>query len=427
MTQRNKIFIYGYHGFRNLGAEARLISMICNLRMRNPDIDITVSTFDKRKLAYIERDHGVKLAYVHPVLHKRRADSLIQNCDIMILAEGNMLTDEFSPLMIEVFTHAMERAHQRGKFVAGVALDSGRISDQRRDRMVNALNSIELLTVRAPSALTELRKLGVQIPIEVTADCALSMPLPSPETINHIEQKLAFGPRRLDAIAPVDFHMWPAKVSLFGRRDEYLRWPIKATWADGGRRMSEHLINDWVRYVDYLLTRDRDTLVPVLVMDPADRRIAQRIASSVIEPKRTVILAGNDLTPLEMSAVMMRFSSVTTSRYHALVLPLPYGVPFIALGHDTRTKFIAEHLDVPETYVWFEASDRIDQLIELHQKIAGSAEAISATKARILSGVDELKLADQRNYDCLSSAIMNNQAVDRAAAGATSVLLEAAR
>ncbi|RKP48230.1 polysaccharide pyruvyl transferase family protein [Trinickia fusca] len=400
--QRRKVFIYGYHGFRNLGAEARLISMIHNLRQRAPHIDITVSTFDKKRLAYVGRDYNVSTAYLHPAFYKGKATRLIGDTDVMILAEGNMLTDEFSPLMIEVFAHAMEEAERQQKYVVGLALDSGRISPVRKGRMVSALNSIELLTVRAPSARDVLLQLGVKIPIQVTADCALSMPLPSDVLRRQLASRYGIKDQRLDAVAPVDFHMWPAKIALFGRRDEYLRWPIKATWGDGGRRMSETLIADWVRYVDYLLDFSKDGLVPLLVMDPADRRIAERIAQAVKDPRRVLLLAGDDLTPPQMSALMSMFSSVTTSRYHALVLPLPYAVPFIGLGHDTRTKFIAEHLDMPECFVPYDSVDRIDRLIALHRQLAGNAEKVESTRARIRPGVLALQREDQRNYDIVA-------------------------
>ncbi|MFE5479725.1 polysaccharide pyruvyl transferase family protein [Nocardia sp. NPDC056541] len=394
-----RIFIYGYHGWKNIGAEARLVSMIENIKARVPDAHITASTSHPKNLDYLTI--ADERAYVNPALHKRRAAKLIADSDLMILAEGNMLTDEFSPLMVEIFTHAMEEAARQKVLAVGLALDSGTLAPQRHARVASALDGLDLLTVRIDGAAAALKQLGVTRPIEVTADCALSMSPPTPELCEAMAARFGFGSARVHAVAPVDFHMWPAKISLIGRREEYLRWPIKATWADGGREKTAQLLSDWARYVRYLLA-DRETVVPLVVMDPADRRIVEQLRSELAVPERTPIVDGADLTPHQMSATMFWFDTVTTSRYHALVLPLAHSVPFIALGHDTRTRFIADQFGASDAFIRYDDPQRVEKMIAAHKTVLSDIEQ---RRTLISEGVRELRQADQRNYDLVAEML----------------------
>jgi len=409
----NRIFIYGYHGFRNVGAEARLVAIVDNLRDAVPDAELVVSTFSRSNLRWL---HDVELAYLNPATYavSRKPRRLIASSDVMILSEGNMLTDEFSKHMVMTFTCALEHAKTLGVRSVGMALDSGRLSDGIRNRVVNALETMSVLTVRSPAAAEELQALGVSRPIDVTADCALSMRLPSDEEREQVGRRFGLRGRPVHAIAPVDFYMWPAKIVPLGRREEYVRWPFKATWADGGRSRSADLVTDWVSYGRHLLSRDPEAMVVVLVMDPSDRTIAAKVASGIDAPERTRLLSGADLTPREMSAAFSFLTSMSTSRYHAMVLPLAYGVPFIALGHDTRTRFLADQLGLSEYFVAFDAQDRLARLIELSSRLAVHEENV---REQILAGTERLRAEDARNYVAVADLLANG--TKRAGIGST--------
>jgi polysaccharide pyruvyl transferase WcaK-like protein len=396
-----QIFIYGYHGFRNVGAEARLVAIVDNLHDAVPDAELVVSTFSRSNLRWL---HGVKLVYFNPAAYavSKKPRRVIASSDVMVLSEGNMLTDEFSKHMVMTFVCALEHANARGVKSVGMALDSGQLSDGIRQRVVDALETTTLLTVRSPGAAEELRALGVSRPIEVTADCALSMRLPTDEEREKVRRQLGLGGRPAHAIAPVDFYMWPAKIAPLGRPDEYVRWPFKATWADNGRRRSAELVADWVGYGRHLLSTDPEAIVVVLVMDPSDRTIAARVASGIDTPERTRLLSGADLTPREMSAAFSFLSSMSTSRYHAMVLPLAYGVPFIALGHDTRTRFLCDQLGMSEYFVPFDARDRLARLVELSEQLAADQ---SNLRTRILVGTERLRAQDARNYAAVAELL----------------------
>ncbi len=388
------IFIYGYHGFHNVGAECRMLAMVDQLRRRLPEIRITVSSFNKAHLGQVP---GAEIASFHPARYHWAARPHIAAADVMVLAEGNMLTDEFSPHLVLAFTTAMEQARALGTATAGLALDSGRLSARHVPRVVEALNAIDVLTVRTPSARTVLAGMGVARPIEVTADCAVSLPLlPSRQPV---AAKLGSHGGPVHGIAPVDFYMWPARVNPVGQPSAFVRWPFKATWAGGGRVRTEALADAWTAYGRWLLDRDRSARLAVIIMDPADRHLARAIAGR-LSSERVRVLGGADLDCRSMSAAIGSLSTIASSRYHAAVLALAWGVPFLALGHDTRTKFLADEVGLGELYIAHDAPRLSEALVERHLALEQRTDQIGE---QLRAHHQRMQAADSRNYELVAS------------------------
>lgn len=397
---KNRIFIYGYHGLRNIGAESRLIAIVNALRALTPGAEIVANSFHRSNLDYLQ---GARVDYFHPATYKFAGKRRIADADALILSEGNVLTEAFTKHMLVACMTALEQAQSLGVASVGLALDSGTVASSRRDRVVRALDSTALLTVRAPGAAEELKALGVSASMPVTADCAPSMPLPDDDTRNRIRRKLGFDDGRpVHGIAPVDFFMYPARMALLGRRDDFVRWPFKATWPNGGRERTERLVEEWTSYAHYLLAREPGTRVALFVMDPSDIGIAKRIHERIGRPERTVILAGEDFDPFEMSAALGALTSMATSRYHALVMPLAYAIPYIALGHDTRTRFISKELGVAKYFIAHDTADVAGELRHRHESLMAENDAV---RDRLGRGFIELRKRDRENYRLLGEVL----------------------
>ena len=224
---KNRVLVYGMHGYRNLGAEARLVAILDQLNRMVPDAEIVTNTLDRHALDYLRDMCTVR--YFHPAVYRPAGRRLIGGSDCVILSEGAMIGDRFSPALLNALTLAIEQADRAGIASVGLALDSNYISPQRRDRTVRALNTIDLLTVRAPGCDEHLASYGVTVPMPTTADCAVSMPLPDERTIRGVRDRFGFADGPVHGIAPVDFHMWPALFRPVGRPSDYVRWPYRAT------------------------------------------------------------------------------------------------------------------------------------------------------------------------------------------------------
>lgn len=397
---KNRIFIYGYHGLRNIGAESRLIAIVNALRVLAPGAEIVVNSFHRSNLDYLQ---GARVDYFHPATYKFAGRKRIADSDALILSEGNALTEAFTKHMLVACMTALEQADSLGVASVGLALDSGTVSSHRRERVVRALDSTALLTVRAPGAAEELKALGVTTSMPVTADCAPSMPLPDAGTRNKIRRSLGFDDGHpVHGIAPVDFFMYPARMALVGRPEDFVRWPFKATWPDAGRERTKRLVEDWTAYAHYLLSSEPGARVALFSMDPSDIGIVRKIQERIGQPERTLILAGEDFNPFEMSAALGELRSMATSRYHALVMPLAYAIPYIALGHDTRTRFISEELGVSKYFIPHDTTDVAGELRRSHESLMAEHDAV---QDRLGRGFMELRRRDRENYRLLGEVL----------------------
>jgi polysaccharide pyruvyl transferase WcaK-like protein len=400
ITMKNRVLVYGMHGYRNLGAEARLVAILDQLRRMAPGARIVTNTMHRTALDYLRG--SVELSYFHPALYRPASNRLIASSDVVILSEGAFIGDRFSPALNSATVNAIETAQRHGVASVGLALDSQPLSPERRERTARALNSLTLLTVRAPAAAKDLGEMGVKLPMRVTADCAVSMPLPGDDVRARVRDRFGLGDAPLHALAPVDFYMWPAELRPLARRRDHVRWPYAGTWPDGGRERSERLVREWVEHARYLLSTDRRARVGIVIQDRGDVRIAERIHRELGVPERSFVLNGQASTPFEVSAAYGIAESLTSSRYHANVLASAYGTPHVALGHDNRTRYFSEDLGLERYFVAHDDPDVPGSLRELHGALMADADAVRERTLRVFA---EMRARDAVNYELLADVL----------------------
>lgn len=403
MASPKDVLVFGYHGFRNAGAESRLVSIVHALRESVGGDHVHVVTFHRRNLDYLT---GVRKRYLHPARYKAGARRLLRDVDLVVLTEGNMLSDAFSKHMVLAHTTVLEQAAAAGVPTAALAIDSGPLHPSRRPRVMAALNALRLLTLRTPAALGELRERGLAIPATVTADCAVSMPLPSGAVRAAVTAQLGLHAPRIHGLAPVDFFMYPARMALVGRPGEYVRYPFKGSWPDGGRARSARLVEQWAAFGAELAARDPECALAVVVMDPSDTRIGlavrDALARRVGDPGRVRLVSCRALDTVRMSAALSRLTTIVTSRYHALVMPLAYAVPFVAVGHDNRTRFITQEMGVERYFVPHDTPELAAVLADRHRQLMAERDELRPALAATLADFQE---RDQENYRLLAKVV----------------------
>lgn len=396
---RRTILLYGYHGLHNAGAESRLLAIVGQVRRRLPGADLVVASFDRHGLDYLS---GVRVAYVNPAFYRRSTRRLIRASDVVVLTEGNLLSDAFTPQMVEVHTAAMEDAHKAGVPVVGMALDAGPLAPARRPRVMAAVNRLALLTLRTPAALADLTERGLTVPATVTADCAVSMPLPAPERRAAVRTRLGLDGSSVHALAPVDFFMYPARVRPVGRPGDYVRYPFRGTWPGTGRARSAELVGMWAELGRRLLRTDPAATVAVIAMDPSDVRICRLVRQAIGDDTRTRLVDCREHDTITMSAALSGLASMTTSRYHALVMPLAYGVPVLALGHDNRLRYITAELGLERFFVGDHQQDLVEVMTERHAALTAESPAL---RDRLTEAFADLGRRDQENYQLLTEVV----------------------
>jgi polysaccharide pyruvyl transferase WcaK-like protein len=140
----------------------------------------------------------------------------------------------------------------------------------------------------------------------------------------------------------------------------------------------------------------------IVLMDRGDVRFGRRIHAEIGMPERTVVLDGQRSTPAEISAALGQAQTLTSSRYHALVLSSAYAVPAVALGHDNRTRFFCEDLGLERYWVAHDVPDVAGALRDRHETLLAERETV---RARIATGFAEMRVRDARNYDLLADVL----------------------
>lgn len=401
MKRNGDIVLFGYHGMRNTGADARLLAIRRAIHEMAPDAHIRVPTLSRHGIDFVP---GVDRQWIPPaalaVSPAATLRRILRNASLLVLTEGNCLTEEFTEYMVKVNMTALLVARELGIPSVGLALDSGKVSERGRQRVVAGLNSASAVTVRSKKAAPTLAGLGVTRQLDVTADCAVSMPLPDRQETERIRHELGIDSERVHGFAPVNFYMWPAKPALVGRPEDYVRYPFKATYPDGGRARAGKLLDTWTALGRHLLADPRAKLA-LFSMEQVDNRFCDRLAARLAAPGRILRVRCTDWAPGEMAAALTGVRSLVTSRYHALLLAACGNVPYLALAHDTRSFYVSEELGMLDYCVGFESENLVDELVEKHHRLLSDTDA----GARIAGGFAELRKADAQNRDLLAKFV----------------------
>jgi polysaccharide pyruvyl transferase WcaK-like protein len=402
MAKKN-VLVFGYHGFRNAGAESRLVSIVQALRDTVGSDHLDVVTFHRHHLDYLT---GVRKRYLHPALYQPGTRRLLRNADLVVFTEGNMLSDAFTKHMVLAHITVLEQAAAAGVPTAAVAIDSGPLHPSRRIRVMAALNSLRLLTLRTRSALDELQGRGLTVPATVTADCAVSMPLPSETVRRTVTAQFGLNAPLIHGLAPVDFFMYPAQMSLVGKPAEYVRYPFKGSWPNNGRTRSAQLVEQWVTFGAGLAARDPESMLAVVIMDPSDKLIGLAVHAELTrrldDPQRVRLVTCFALDTVRMSAALSALTTIVTSRYHAIVMPMAYAVPFIAVGHDTRTRFIAQEMGMERYFIPHDTPQLAAVLADRHRQLMAERDELRPELAATFTDFQE---RDQENYRLLAKVV----------------------
>ncbi len=286
-----RLVVSGYYGFGNSGDEAVLAAMVAAFRRRDPRIELVVVSGDP---ANTRRVHGVA-ATGRGLAGTMRA---LLSSHGLVSGGGGLLQDRSSTRSLLYYAGVMllARLLRRPVFVygQGVGPVRGRIG-RAAARM--ALRGAAYLSVRDQASLDAARDLGVQQPIEVTADPAIAMDITR-----------ASRGRIVVAMRPA---------------------------------------SDWIGFEDALVDALRDLArtqhVTFVAMDTTeDRELAVRL----VERVGAAELA--DYADLdELGAIIGGADVVIGMRLHALVLAAAAGVRFIGLPYDPKVESFAAAVGQP--------------------------------------------------------------------------------
>lgn len=165
-NSHHKVLLVGYNGANNTGSEARLLSIIEDVRgVLGPETEITVPTLNEENLRrYLSEDEKIHIAPI-PSIFFFSIYKLVAEHDLFLLVEGSCYMDTWTSALLWAFLWATKSAHRQKKPCVAYAVDAGELSSFNSWLVKREAIKTDLIITRTSYAAKKLREIGVTAPI----------------------------------------------------------------------------------------------------------------------------------------------------------------------------------------------------------------------------------------------------------------------
>jgi len=378
-----RVLMVGYNGANNTGAEALLQSDIEDVReVLGPEAHITVPTLNEANLRrYLTEGPSLRIAPM-PTLFFASIRRMVRESDLVLLVEGSTYMDGWGSPLLWFFLWASHCAAEMGKPCLAYAVDAGNLKPGNARLVQRVASRAGLIVTRNRAAAGRLRAVGVTAPVACTADNAFTFQ-PREADQGWLAREWPRAAGGVVGLAPVNFHLLPAVMRPWGRRDRCYKWPYYFSSSPERRAASEALARAYAATADRIVEATGKA-VALICMEQLDEPIANRVRSCMRHPDDARVFSAREQDASRMTTLLRSLDLLITSRYHAAVLSLAAAVPQIAVGHDTRLDTIYRDLGLREE--WFLTPDRLG---ELGQRVERLLAAPDLQRERLRQGYAE--------------------------------------
>ena len=371
-----KVLLVGYNGANNTGSEARLLSIIEDVRsVLGPHTEITVPTLNEENLRrYLKEDEHLNITPI-PSIFFFAVDRLVREHDLVLLVEGSCYMDTWTSALLWAFLWATHSAHRQKRPCVAYAVDAGHLSRFNKWLVRREASKTDLIITRTRYAADRLEEIGVNAPITSTADCAFTFQ-EDPDDHDFLEKiwsESTADPGRGDdvvGLAVVDFSLWPVVIRPLGRKKDLYKWPYYFSRSKERKKAYEQLVEGWSREADRIIEK-HDKKVVIICMEELDQPLAEDILQMMKNKDKCKIVSSKKYNASQMTSMLCKLDLLVTSRYHAAVLSLRSGVSQIAVAHDPRLTSLYQDLHLYQDYfichddphLWEDLTRKVDLLL----------------------------------------------------------------
>lgn len=294
-----KVLMSGYYGFDNAGDDAILQAIHQQLQDESQRVEIIVLSNNPKETT---QRYGLRAIPRFSVGAVFRA---LQDCDALLSGGGSLLQDRTSTRSILYYLWVMGMSRRMGKPVMLYANGIGPVTKaSNRRRVVKAVESATMVTLRDRDSREELLSMGVTSPLHVTADPVQGMEPASPEE----------GRAVLDRL---------------GVTGEFVSISVR-DWGD-----MEHFTGELAKLCDQLQGEQGLEIVFVLMQSSRDLGVSRQVQSKMTKPSR--ILEGA-LPPDLLMSVLGQAKFTIAMRLHTLIFSARMGVPLLGMVYDPKVE-----------------------------------------------------------------------------------------
>lgn len=352
------ILISGYYGFGNSGDDALLLAIIQDLKRYKKNINLAVLSRTPHETAEI---YGIK------TVNRMNPFSVFYNimrCKMLVSGGGTLIQDGTSTKSLLYYLAIIKTAHFFRKKIMLYSNGIGPLMEEHREITKQVLNKADVITLRDPASLEELKSLGVDKPkTELTADPAFNLECRNTQAGEKILEEL--GLSKNDKIACISVRKW--------------------------KNCSDSFADEVAAAVDYLSSEYGFKILFMPMQKAKDSEISHKIMKKM---ENESVCLEKHIETLEMISVVSLCSLCIGMRLHSLIYAINCCVPVIGLVYDPK---IAGFMDYMGQKFYLDASDiKARQLMEMMDECCGDIDKIKKDIAKNLS---ELKSKALKNAE----------------------------
>lgn len=334
-----KIILSGYFGFDNLGDEAILYSMIQGLgAMEGAEIVALSGNPEKTSEKFGIRT--VDRMSFSQVLKE------IRSCDLFVSGGGSLLQDVTSKRSLLYYLALLKVAKFFGKKVMIYSQGIGPVIDPKnRQKLAKVFKKLDEINVRDNESKQELKAMGVQNPVSVTADTVFLLDKPELESGRKILKKIG-----LEVPEKTDFEEKnKGKESQDENREpdtsrEVLVGISIRPWKD----LDEKIVTEiqetiWLTKQKYAQAK----FVFLPFHHPGDLELSKKLYD-LLEDKNNVYLLKEHLNEREMLSVIGNMDLMLSMRLHGLIFAVVAGAYPLGISYDPKIQSLLKELHMKE-------------------------------------------------------------------------------
>ena len=304
------VMISGYYGFHNSGDDSILKAMVESLRNARPKIRILALSNDPaetRAVYGIDAIHRFDFWNIIKYMRRTR---------LLISGGGSLIQDVTSDKSLYYYLAIILLGKKLGMQVMLYANGVGPVRREKNYTCIEkVLNRVDLITLREPSSLEELRKFGVTRPeIRITADPVFTLTAAEDFAAAELLKKAGVAPGKRYCV-----------ISL-------------RPWREADRNLEAVV----AEVADYIRLRYEIDIVFVPMQEGRDLPIAERTAGLMKYPGN--ILRGK-YPSTKLMALVKNAEFVLGMRLHILIYAARVGTPVIGLTYDPKVDATMEYLN----------------------------------------------------------------------------------
>ncbi len=293
-----KVLIFGYYGFQNTGDEALLQTVIQQMKNATQKIDVTVLTYNEEETY---NRYNVKVVNRNNFKEVFKA---IKESDVVVSGGGSVLQDVTSSRSLIYYLSIILIAKRMGKKVMFYGNGFGPITKQANKKISKyILDKVDVITVRDHHSKELIQALGVKKNIQITADVAFGMELPTQDKIERLFKEEGLDDSK--KLIGISIRNWK-------EHEAYKKTIAKAA--------------------DYL-QKNNYQVVFIPMQYPDDLNISNNVAE-MMETKPKIIT--NQYSPDELLAIISGMELMVGMRLHALIFAAIADVPMVGLEYDDK-------------------------------------------------------------------------------------------